>query len=137
MDMRKYSGTSFIGLEDVKEKPRQERIADIAIGKYGRPDLLFEGGRKFSVNVTNNEIMCDAYGWDSASWLGHVIELYAGELPYQGAMQAGVLVRPISKPEHYGNDAVKPAEQVRKTPNKPPSALTKAGGNDMGDATPF
>ena len=32
-------------------------------------------------------------------------------------MQAGVLVRPISKPEHYGDDAVKPAEQVRETPN--------------------
>ncbi len=58
MDMRKYSGESFIKVDDVRDGPLQMQIAVIKEGKFDRPELVFESGEIFSLNATN---IPDAY----------------------------------------------------------------------------
>src|SRR5207237_1442233 len=96
MDMRKFSGERFIKLVDVAEGPIPERIADVREGKYGKPDLIFASGDILSLNATNNDILRRAFGDDSDAWLDKDVELYQGEIKYQGNMQDAVMVKPIS-----------------------------------------
>jgi len=138
MDMRKYSGSSFFKVDDLKDRPPQQlRIADVNIGQYDRPVITFESGKKFSVNATNNETLADAYGWESDSWIGHVIELFVGDGKFQGNAIKVIKVRPISKPEHYGED--KQPEPVQRKPDPPPASAGTRGsdGRDMDDEIPF
>ncbi len=48
MDMRKYSGETFIRVTDVTDGPLQMQIAVVREGKYEKPDLVFESGEAFS-----------------------------------------------------------------------------------------
>jgi hypothetical protein len=140
MDMRKYSGSSFLKVDDLKDRPPlQARIAAVEIGQYDRPDITFESGKKLSVNATNNETLCDSYGWDSDNWVGHVIELSVVDGQYKGEPIKLIKVRPISKPEHYG-EANKQPEPVQRKPDLPPVASSGArsnDGKDMDDEIPF
>jgi len=96
MDMRKYSGERFIKLADVADGPIRERIVGVREGKYGRPDLIFESGDILSLNSTNNIVLMRAYGPDSDGWADKDVELYQGEIPYEGKPQDAVRVKPIS-----------------------------------------
>jgi hypothetical protein len=96
MDMRKYTGTSFIKFDEVKSRPMVETIHEVVEGKYDKANLKFESGRQFSLNATNCRVLAKAYGQDSNEWLGCEIELYAGKLEYNGSENDAVLVRPIS-----------------------------------------
>jgi hypothetical protein len=138
MDMRKYSGSSFYKVDELKDQPPlQLRIADVNIGQYDRPDIIFESGRKLSVNVTNNETLVVAYGYDSDAWIGHVIELFVCDGEYNGKPIKLIKVRPISRPEHYG-EANKQPEPVQRKPDVPPaSSRTRGSDADMDDAIPF
>jgi hypothetical protein len=140
MDMRKYSGSSFYKVEDLKDRPPlQLRIADVDIGQYDRPDITFESGKKLSVNVTNNDTLVEAYGWESDSWIGHVIELSVGDGQFNGKPIKLIKVRPISKPEHYG-EAKQTEPPVRRKPEQPPASsfgARGAGGGDIDDEIPF
>ena len=113
--MRKYAGSSFIGLDDVKARPIQATIVQFAEGNYGRPVLLLDTGQRFTVNKTNVDTLIAAYGDDDADLIGKRIELFAGFTKYQGAEKESVLVKPIS-------------------PGKP-LALVKSDGMD--DEIPF
>ena len=63
MDMSQYSGAAFLKIGDVKVNgPIRVVIADIQLGKYGKPDVSFTTARKLSLNATNNKILCQAYG---------------------------------------------------------------------------
>jgi hypothetical protein len=138
MDMRKYSGSSFYKVDDLKDRPPQQlRIADVNIGQYDRPDITFESGKKLSVNATNNEMLVDAYGWESDSWVGHVIELFVGDGQFQGKAIKVIKVRPISRSEHYGK--AKQPEPVQQKPDLPPTSSGTRGsdGMDMDDEIPF
>jgi hypothetical protein len=132
MDMRKYS-SGFIKPDDVRESPRQERIIHIFESeKYGCPVLEFESGDQFSLNASNNKILCKAYGWESDHWLNHVIELSLGHYkdwrtdpPEE---KETVVIRAISarqpSPENGGTKA------AQATP-RPPAR------GDMDDEIPF
>jgi hypothetical protein len=98
MDMRKYSGETFIKVDDVRNGPIQVQIAVVKEGKYDKPNLVFETGEVLGLNSTNNRTLIRAYGPNSDGWIGKEIELYLGEIEYQGSMQPAVLVRPISPP---------------------------------------
>jgi hypothetical protein len=104
-NMKKYGRKGFINLESVKDKPFRGTIAEVTPeNQFGRPVLHFEGGAKFSLNVTNTEIVLNTYGEESKDWVGHVVELYPGMLPNtNGGEKEGVRLRPISLPEHYGD----------------------------------
>ena len=103
LNMKKYSGESFLKVADVRDGPLDLQIAVIREGKFEKPDLVFETGDILSLNATNTKILMRAFGSDSDGWIGKQVELYLGEIEYQGHMQEAVLVRPISPP-------VKPAD---------------------------
>ena len=107
MDMQKFSGGSFVKVDDVKEGPIKEQIDTVTIGKWDKPNLVFESGNLLSVNATNNLILMRAYGRNSDDWVGKEVELYLGKIEFQGIPREAVLVRPISPPI--------------KKPNKPPA----------------
>jgi hypothetical protein len=116
MDMREFRKTKFLKVEDCRE-PRQMRIAGAVMGKYAKPDLIFENGDRLGLSATNAEILSDAYGWESEAWAGHVVELYVGQGQFEGEMVDMVLVKPLSKAEGNEQPATEP---VKRAPNKPP-----------------
>jgi len=106
MDTQKFSGGSFVKVANVKEGPIKERIGTVTLGKWDKPNLVFESGNLLSVNATNNQILMRAYGRNSDDWAGKEVELYLGEIEFQGTPREAVLVRPISPP-------LKPAERTK------------------------
>jgi hypothetical protein len=96
MDMRKYAGEHFIGVEDVRDRPLQVEIAVIKEGKFGRPNLVFEDGGILSLNATNTKILIRNYGPDGDGWVGKEIELTLGKVSYQGDENDSVVIKPIS-----------------------------------------
>jgi hypothetical protein len=118
MDMSKYSGGSFVKVADVKDGPIQEQIAVVKLGKWDRPNLVFESGGMLSVNATNNAELLKAYGKNSDDWIGKEIELYLGEIEFQNQPQEAVLVRPISPP-------LGAAERTKPLPEPEPAAKPK------------
>jgi hypothetical protein len=112
MDMSKYSGGNFIKVTDVQDGPIQEQIAVVKLGKWDKPNLVFESGSMLSVNSTNNAVLMKAYGKNSDDWLGKAVELYLGQIEFQNQPQEAVLVRPISPP-------LSPAERTKPVSTRP------------------
>ena len=98
MDMRKFSGNHYIKTDDVRDGPLVQVIAAVKMGKYDKPDLVFESGDLLSLNVTNTQTLIRAYGPNDVDWIEKEIELFHGEIEYQGKMQEALLVRPMSPP---------------------------------------
>ena len=97
MDMRKYSGSAFLKVDDIKASgPRRAAIVDVREGKYGRPDMEFDDGTKIGVNATNTKVLMNAYGRNSDSWVNKKVELAVGEVEYQGEPKACIIIKPIS-----------------------------------------
>ena len=90
-------------------------------GRYDKPVATFESGAKFSLNVTNVNTLIKAYGPNDQDWIDCTVELYVGDLKYNGGIQEGVLVRPISPP--------KPLAERTPVPRNPPP--------DLDDEIPF
>jgi hypothetical protein len=125
MDMRTYSGTIFIKPDHVRNNPILERIVDVRVGKYGRPDLEFASGNKLSLNKTNNRILCAAYGPESRDWIGKLTELQFGRLKYDDEEKDTVVLLPLDPPI--------PAEKQTKPDPVPPSSAPP----EMDDEIPF
>jgi hypothetical protein len=65
MDMRKYS-SGFIKPDDVRDGPFQAHIINVFISeKYNRPVLELDTGDQFTINATNNRVLCKAYNTDT------------------------------------------------------------------------
>jgi hypothetical protein len=79
--------------------------------------VTFESDR-LSLNKTNVNTLIKAYGPNDEDWIGRVVELYVGPLKYNGGIQEGVLVRPVS-----------PSKSIEAVPNTPRP--------DMNDDIPF
>jgi len=119
--MRQYAGSSFITVESLRDGPRQYKIASVEPGKYDKPVVTFESGDKLSLNKTNVNARLKAYGPKDEDWIDCIVELYVGPLRYNGAIQEGVLVVPVSPP--------KPVEA--------PTPVSKQPPPDMNDDIPF
>jgi hypothetical protein len=116
MDISKYLGSAFLKVGDVKVNgPIRVVIESVTEGKFDKPDLTFDDGTRLSISVTNTRTLARAYGTDGADWIGKEIELYLGEIPYQGELQEAILVKPIS----------------------PPVEKKAQPANDLGDDIPF
>jgi hypothetical protein len=98
MDMRKFSGTIFLKVDDVRDGALLMQIAAVREGKYDKPDIVFETGEMLSLNATNTKTLVRAYGPNSEDWIGKEIELALGKVKYQGELQEAVIVKPISPP---------------------------------------
>jgi hypothetical protein len=120
--MRKFSGSGFIKIDHVRDGPLSETIARIVPGKYDKANAVFVSGGVLALNATSVAVLIRAYGANSDDWINKTIELYAGEIEYQGEPVPAVRVRPISPP-------LKPAEQTALPPSD--------GGDDLDSETPF
>ncbi len=121
MDMKQYAGTRFLKVDDFRDKPpRQFKIAEVA-GKSDRANLIFEDGKRASLNQTNTNALIDECGEDSDAWIGQVVELSFG---HAGNFDI-IVVRPVSKPSHYGE--AREAHEAQAAARKP----------DMDDEIPF
>jgi hypothetical protein len=109
-DLKKYSGQRFIKPDDVREQPLRDTVVGVTEGKFGKLELLLESGDIFSLNATNTGTLSKAYGNDSDALVGKVIELYLGQLRYNGADNDAVLVKPITP----STRKAKPAEPEQK-----------------------
>jgi len=98
MDMRKFSGSHFIKVDDVRDGPIDGRVAGVKEGKFEKPDLFLESGDVLSLNATNNKTLMRAYGTESDQWVGKMIRLFLGAIEYQGSDHEAVLVEPVSPP---------------------------------------
>jgi len=120
MKMSEYVGSAFLRVDDLKQSgPIKATIANVRLGKYEKPDAHLSDGSVLSLNATNCRTLVRAYGDESADWLGREIELFVGEVDYQGKPTETILVKPISP-------------SIEKRP-KPKSG----NGGDMDDAIPF
>jgi hypothetical protein len=136
MDMRQFKKPKFLKVGDIRSSgPRQGRIAGVLEGKYG-PDLVFESGDKLGLSATNLDVLGATYGWDSDTWIGHIVELSIGTGTFGDKPVDMVLLKPISKAEAEGAETAKePAK--KKAPNKPPQLKAAGGGGGMDDEIPF
>jgi hypothetical protein len=110
MDMRRFSGSSFIKPEHVEAGPIRATIVAIKEGSFGKPDITLDVGGKLSLNVTNTRTLVAAFGANGDDWLGEEIELYLGTVKYRGAEQESVLVRPLSKGKPAAERTPPPAQ---------------------------
>jgi hypothetical protein len=124
MDMRKYSSSTFIGVEDLRGGPREETIVSVAEGKFDKPVATFKSGDKFTLNTTNVNTLIKAYGLNDEDWIGCTIELSIGTAKYNGKEQESVVVGPVTPP--------KPLETRTPVPKQPPVRKP-----DLDDEIPF
>jgi hypothetical protein len=92
MDMRKYKGSTFITLDDVKDGPMVQRIAGCVDGKYDKANLIFESGDRLGLNKTNVKTLCKALGTNSEDWPGVDVKIYAGEVETNEGWKPATLV---------------------------------------------
>jgi hypothetical protein len=97
MDLTKYaSARRFIRLADVQNGPKRKIIASIGEGDYDKPVATFTDGTKISLNKTNVSALIDLFGSaDSKYVVGKVVELYAGNVRFQGDDKPSVLLRAV------------------------------------------
>jgi hypothetical protein len=126
LNMKKYAGETFLKVADVRGGPLLLQIAVVREGKFDKADLVFESGDILSLNATNTKVLMRAYGSDGDDWIGKEVELYQGEIEYNGAQHEAVLVRPVSPP-------VKPTDQKKPAAKSP----VQSAAGDMDDEIPF
>jgi hypothetical protein len=136
MDMRKYTGPSYIKLAHVKDGPLQETIGAIKEGKFGKPELVFESGCILSANATNCKTLFDAYGPSSRDWIGKQIELFFGATEFEGKELDSVCVRPIS-PSLPAAAKSAAAAKLRQDSDKAASFDDFAADDSMDDDVPY
>jgi len=78
VDMRKYT-TGLIMPEDLRNGPRQERIANVYESKkFDYPVIEFESGDELVCWPQIGRVLARAYGYDSENWKGHDVKLLLG-----------------------------------------------------------
>ncbi len=122
MDMRKFAGSRFITVDDLRDGPREEVIISVEPGNYGRPVATFESGDKRSLNVKTVNTLIEAYGPNDKEWIGCVVGLAIGSANYNGEPIESVVVKPVSPPKPLARTP------VPKRPSKKP---------DLDDDIPF
>lgn len=94
MDISDQIITGFIKVHHL-DQPRRDVIANVSQGRFG-PEAEFQDGSILSLNQTNLRTLANAWGTETAVWIGKEIEMYVGKVTYQGVERDSVLVRTIS-----------------------------------------
>lgn len=95
MDISDQISSGFIKPEHL-DHPERAIIANVAPGRFDRPDMELQDGRTLGLNGTNLRTMNSAWGPLTEEWVGKEIELYVGKTTYNGQERDSVLVRTIS-----------------------------------------
>ena len=118
MDMTRFGHPHYVTIADVRGSPIQAAILEVREGKYEKPDLLLSNGDAFSLNQGSRRALIRAYGPRSETWIGKVIELALGSVPFQGKPLESVIVHPVSKAlseEEKATGRVSNADKIRRT----------------------
>jgi hypothetical protein len=82
MDMRKYSGDTYLSLEDLRASgPFEATIESVEEGKFDKPVLVLSDGTMVQVNKTNNRKLVDAWGRNSDDWIGKAVKILITQVP--------------------------------------------------------
>jgi hypothetical protein len=108
VDARKYAGSRYLKVADVRVQPLKLRIERIKTGKYDKLDAHFDNCSILSLNSTNTSTLLSAWGWDTDAWHDKEVALTLGTLEFQNKEQEAVIVTPLSPP-------LSP-DQIRKPP---------------------
>jgi hypothetical protein len=114
MDLRKYAGSSFVGLDDVRGGPIREEVVDAVDGEFEKLNLIFESGRRFSVNKTNTTTLIRLFGRNSENVIGQTIEFYLGEVTVNSKPQDSVLIRAVAPAKSPAARPAAPAPSPRR-----------------------
>ena len=79
MDMRQYIGSNYIRDDDVRDRPRRGRIANVRPGSDDKAIIELHNGDCISLNQTNSCLLVKAFGTDSRDWIGCEVEMYLCE----------------------------------------------------------
>jgi hypothetical protein len=93
---------------------------------YGKLEALLESGRKLGLNGTSVGALMSKFGTDYEKWSGKDIEIYAGQVKYQGSLKDAVLARPLD------GEALEAMSDAEGPPVKYPD-----GPNDPDDEIPY
>jgi len=123
MKMHELFPSKYLKGEEIKDKPILVTITDGKLeemqdgGSY-KPVLYFKVGKPMVLNKTNGDVIAEAYGDDSDSWMGKKIILYFDKnVSYAGKRTGGIRVRipsearprsPEPEPEEPEEDEVPP-----------------------------
>ena len=100
-----YAGNSM-NAAYVKESLRGSktfRVANVSVQEFGDDDepkkkkvvLHFDGETKgLALNVTNKNIIADAWGKDAEQWVGKMLRVYSSKTQFAGKMVDCVLTEP-------------------------------------------
>ena len=145
VDLSKHRGSGFITLEKFT-RPQIKEIEGIVDGeKFGRPKMIFKDGTQLGLNVTNVNWLIETFGsTDGDALIGKKIELYKGQISYQGSPTNSILLRlpdqlaqPLESDDHEAAEAAIAARSARK---KTPTSRGRGGGggyDPMDDEIPF
>jgi hypothetical protein len=99
MDLSRYMGGQFLKVADIQESgPVKVKIVEVTINKFKKVELTFDDGSVLSLSQTNTGRLGRHFGAESTDWVNQEVELYIGEIPYEGEMKDAILVKPISPP---------------------------------------
>jgi hypothetical protein len=89
-------GGDYLKADDIAGKSARVVISkadDVEFDKGLKPVLSFEGKKKRLVtNATNFDILSDAFGNNTAKWVGHAIVLQGVKVPFKGRMVDSIRV---------------------------------------------
>ena len=118
-DMREaFGGGEYLRASDIS-KPTPVIISNLGReqvrGDNGPEDkwvVSFAGAkRRLVLNVTNNNKLCDSFGYESDDWIGKRVILTVVDLPFSGRTVKGIRLEVPAQPQ----------EQVAVTPQFPPA----------------
>jgi hypothetical protein len=115
LKLNQFAGAAFLRPEDFEDGPEIKTIKSIVEGKYRKPDATFTDHTKLSLNATNVKALLKIFGdeIEGDALVGQRIELYKGQIKYNGQTQDAVRVRAV------GLDATPLAEAGPSSGNPP------------------
>jgi hypothetical protein len=97
-----YGQSDYLRADEMAGKSQRVTITDVSDVEFEKglkPVLTFKGhDRKLVVNATNYDILADAFGNNTARWLGHAILLEGVKVPFKGKRVDSIRVN-VLKPK--------------------------------------
>jgi hypothetical protein len=91
-----YGNSDYLKADDIAGKSVRvviSKVDDIEFEKGLKPVLSFEGKKKRLVtNATNFDILSEAFGNNTAKWVGHAIVLQGVKVPFKGKVVDSIRV---------------------------------------------
>lgn len=95
--------STYVKADDVKAGPQKFVIETVEATETpdGKPalQLVFQGGKKLTLNKTNARILAGMIGDDTDTWLGKkVVVTFDPTVMFSGKMVGGIRVKPLGTP---------------------------------------